>query len=192
MNDENEKKQELNETKTDESNEAEEQESTQSAQDEEITVEEQLEAAEKKAEETYNRLLYLQADFENYKKRAIKEKEGLLKFGNEKTILAFLPAIDNLALALESAQQAKDVKAIVEGLEMTYKNLMGIFENMGCEFVESLGQSFDPNVHEAVMHQENADVDANMVIEEFQKGCLLHGRLLRPAKVVVSKEHESN
>jgi len=155
-------------------------------------LEERLAEAEKKAEDNFNDFLYLKAEFENYKKRMGKERTDLLKFGNEKTILEFLPVIDNLNLALDSAKNAKDTQAIVEGLEMTYKQLVGIFENLGCEFINSVGEAFDPNKHEAMMHKESKDVDPDIVLQEFQKGCLLNGRLLRPSKVIVSKELKDN
>jgi molecular chaperone GrpE len=154
------------------------------------SVEAQLEEAKKKAEDYYTRLLYLQAEFENYKKRVDKEKGELLKYGSEKAMLQFLPALDHLALALESARRNKDgdAQSIIKGLEMTYENLVGIFDVMGVKFFESVGQAFDPHVHEAVMEKETKDSEPNTVLQEFQKGCKFNGRLLRPAKVVVSKQ----
>lgn len=153
---------------------------------------EALESALKKAEDLQTRLLYLQAEFENYKKRMAKERAELIQYAGENTIKRFLPTIDTLGLAIESAKRAapsvEGLNSIVSGVEMTFKSLISVFEGLGCQFVESVGQPFDPNVHEAVMHRDSADVPENSVLQEFEKGCLLQGKLIRPAKVVVSKK----
>ena len=132
-------------------------------------------------QERYQRLL---ADFENYKKREEASKADFKKFAQSSLIEKLLPVIDNLDRALEKADEDD---AFVEGVIMTRKELMKILENEGLEEIESDGCEFDHNIHQAVLAEENDEVEENHIIETFQKGYKLHGRVLRPAMVKVSK-----
>ena len=132
-------------------------------------------------QERYQRLL---ADFENYKKREEASKADFKKFAQSSLIEKLLPVIDNLDRALAKADEDD---AFVEGVIMTRKELMKILENEGLEEIESDGCEFDHNIHQAVLAEENEEVEENHIIETFQKGYKLNGRVLRPAMVKVSK-----
>lgn len=145
---------------------------------------------EKNIAELKEKILYLQADFENYKKLKQKEKQEILKYGNETLIKELLPVIDNLERALDHAQKSNDLKGIEEGVRITLNEFLRILEKAGVTRIESVGQKFDPNFHEAFTEEERLDCEPGTVVCEFQKGYLLNGRLLRPAMVSVAKRPE--
>jgi len=146
-----------------------------------------LEEKENTLKTFQNKLLYLQADFENFKKQKNKEKQELLKFGNEVLIKELLPVLDNLERALEHASTTENVTSIVEGIKIIHAEFLKILEKYGVTRVEAVGKKFDPNVHEAVFQEVRDDVEPGTVVSEFQKGYLLNGRLIRPSRVIVSK-----
>jgi len=145
-----------------------------------------LEAKEKEAAENFDRLLRTQAEFENYKKRIEKEKADTIKFCNESIIKELLPSIDGLEMALEHAQNSNDSKPLMEGVEMVLNQMLKSLEKFDVTSFSSVGETFDPNCHEAMMRIESDEHDANSIISEFQKGYFFHNRLLRPAKVSVA------
>jgi molecular chaperone GrpE len=147
----------------------------------------QLAAKEKERQELYDRLLRTMAEFDNYKKRAAKDKEDLTRYGNERLLRELLPVMDNFERALEQAKNSPDLKALQDGLEMILRQFVSVLEKFGVKGFSSLGEPFDPNRHEAMTHQESAGHEENTVISEFQKGYNLHDRLLRAAMVAVSK-----
>ena len=149
-----------------------------------------LEEKEKEAKENYDRLLRTAADFENYKKRAAREKEDWTKFANEDLIRAILPFIDNLERAVNHAQKIADTGGLVEGVQLTLQQLLQALNKFGLSSFESVGKPFDPAMHEAMLVVETDKHEPNQVVEEFQKGYLLNDRLLRPATVSVSKPPE--
>jgi molecular chaperone GrpE len=149
-----------------------------------------LEEKEKEAKENYDRLLRTAADFENYKKRAAREKEDWTKFANEDLIKAILPFIDNLERAVNHAQKIADTGVLVEGVQLTIQQLLQALNKFGLSSFESVGKPFDPAMHEAMLVVETDKHEPNQVVEEFQKGYLLNDRLLRPATVSVSKPPE--
>jgi molecular chaperone GrpE len=162
-------------------------------EDKEKEVEElkkKLEEKEKEAKDNYERLLRTAADFENYKRRAAKEKEDWTKFANEDLLKAILPFIDNLERAVNHAQKVKDTGVLIEGVRLTLQQLLQALNKFGLSPFESLGKPFDPAMHEAMLVVETDKHDPNQVVEEFQKGYLLNDRLLRPATVSVSKSSE--
>lgn len=146
---------------------------------------------EKEINELKERVLYQQAEFENFKKLKAKEKQGTLRFGNERLIKDLLPIIDNLERAIEHGDKTDDTKSVMEGVRMTLNGLLKVLEQFHVTRVEAVGKPFDPNVHEAVMHVERNEDEPGTVAEEFQKGYLLDGRLLRPSMVSVVKGPES-
>lgn len=153
----------------------------------EPALSEKLAAAEADAKEHYDRYLRLAAEFDNYKKRTARELEDFRKFSNEKLLKALLPVVDNLELAVGSAaNDAKDKQSIVEGVDLTLKEVFKIFEQFGVQPIDALGKPFDPSFHQAVLREETDTQPENTVIKEFQKGYLLNERLLRPAMVVVA------
>jgi molecular chaperone GrpE len=151
-------------------------------------MEEKVESFKNEAAETHDRLLRLAAEFENYKKRSVREMNDFRKFANESFVKALLPVVDNLDRAIESSSNDKHANnSVVEGVNMTLREILKIFEQYGIKPFESLGKTFDPSLHQAVMQDDDAAYPENMVSKELQKGYMIHDRLLRPAMVVVSK-----
>jgi molecular chaperone GrpE len=154
-------------------------------------MEARLESLEKEAKESYDRFLRVSAEFENYKKRAAREMNDFRKFANESFIKAMLPVVDNLDRAIESSSNDDHAQnSVVEGVNMTLKEILKVFEQFNVKPFESLGKAFDPALHQAVMQEETDDHPENTVLNELQKGYMMHDRLLRPAMVVVSKTKE--
>ena len=149
-----------------------------------------FEEKEKEAKEHYDRLLRVAADFDNYKKRAAREKEEWAKFANEDLIKAILPFIDNLERAINHAEKVEDAGVLIEGVRLTIQQLLQALSKFGLSSFESHGKPFDPALHEAVLLVPTDQHEPNQVVEEFQKGYLLNDRLLRPATVSVSKPLE--
>ncbi|MGE4232236.1 MAG: nucleotide exchange factor GrpE [Bacteriovoracia bacterium] len=140
----------------------------------------------KQLEESKNKYLYLYADFENFKKRAIKERSEFLKFGHEGLIRELLQVVDNLTRALDSqSQDQKTNEALMSGLQMVKQQFLEVLAKFGVSPIQTVGEKFDPTVHEAVEQEATSDEKSGSVLREHQKGYLLHGRLLRPARVVV-------
>lgn len=137
-----------------------------------------------RAEEYFNRLARMQADFDNYRKRAAKEREDLFKYAGEQIITALLPVIDNLERAL-AAREGEHGK-LAEGVEMIGRQINDILAREGLELIPSVGEPFNPEMHEAVMREEGGEHPENTVIEEFRKGYTLKGKVIRPALVKVA------
>jgi molecular chaperone GrpE len=155
-------------------------------------MEDQVESLKKEAAENHDRLLRMAAEFENYKKRATREMNDFRKFANESFAKAMLPVVDSMDLAIESSSNDKHVSnSMVEGVNMTLKEILKVFEQFGVRRFESIGNTFDPNLHQAVMQEETDAFPENTVSKELQKGFMIHDRLLRPAMVVVSKKPEN-
>ncbi len=149
-----------------------------------------LEEKEKEIKEHHDRLLRLAADFENYKKRAARDKEDWTKFANEDLLRTILPFIDNLERAINHAQKTSDTGVLIEGVRLTIQQILQSLNKFGLSSFQSVGKPFDPTVHEAMLVVETDKHEPNQVVEEFQKGYLLNDRLLRPATVSVSKPPE--
>jgi molecular chaperone GrpE len=148
----------------------------------------ELEESKQEAADNYDKFLRASAELENYKKRSVKELADAINYGNEKIIKDILPIIDSLERALDHAvANSEDFDAFVEGLELIYEKLLKTLEKHGVEKIDAIGTDFDPNFHEAMLQVESEDYEDNKVVEEFEKGYLLNGRLLRPAKTAVSK-----
>jgi molecular chaperone GrpE len=150
-----------------------------------------LEEKEESLKELNNKYLYLQADFENFKRIKAKEKQDLLKFGNEVLVKELIPVIDNLERAIEHAEKSEEGKGIVEGVQITLNEFLKVLERSGVERIDAIGKKFDPNFHEALFQEEREDMEPDTVTSELQKGYTLNGRLLRPARVAVSKRPDA-
>ena len=137
-----------------------------------------------------DKMLYMQADFENFKKIKNKEKQDVLKFGNEVLIKDLLPVVDNLERALEHASKTNDFKSIHDGVKIVLNEFLKVLEKAGVQPVEALGQKFDPNFHEAFFQEERKDVEPEIIVSEHLKGYVLNGRLIRPSLVSISKHPE--
>ncbi len=145
-----------------------------------------LQAQEKAViEELNNKYLRLYAEFDNYKKRVNKDKEELVKYGNESLIYELLPIIDSLELALKHAQEESQA-GIVQGVEMTLKELQRTLEKFGVSRIEAAGKKFDPSIHHAMTQVEREDIEEKMVAEELRTGYLFRDKVLRPSLVSVS------
>jgi molecular chaperone GrpE len=144
-------------------------------------------ALEQERNELSDRLLRTMAEFDNYRKRVAREKEGLVKYGTEKIACEILPVVDSFERALAQSNQSADADPVVAGLEMILKQLLAALEKFDIKPFNSIGEQFNPEIHEAMVQQEHPDHEDNTVIEEFQKGYMLGERLLRPARVIVSR-----
>jgi len=144
-----------------------------------------------KAKEYWDKIVRLQADFENTRKRLEKEKQDFIKFANEGIILELLNILDDLERTVELAQeQHQDLSAFLKGVEMILAHLYEMLKEYGVKPVEAKGKLFDPHCHEALMQVENIDVPEHTVVEELQKGYMLNDRVIRTTKVKVSKKQE--
>jgi len=147
----------------------------------------ELESVREEFRAEKDRFLRFYAEFDNYKKRNAREMQDFRKFANESLIRELLPVIDNLERAVQSAEQSSDAdNSIREGVSLIHRDILRIFEKFSVKAVASLGQPFDPAFHEAIGQEESEQGD-NIVVKEFQKGYLLHDRLIRPAMVIVSR-----
>ncbi len=143
---------------------------------------------EEKAAESHERLVRGTAELENQKKRTAREMSDFRKYANESIIKQLLTVVDNLERAIDSVSDDSDaVKSIVDGVNLTHKEIIKVLEKFNTKPVDSFEQPFDPNLHQAVMQEETGEYEEGIVIKELQKGYLLHERLIRPAMVVVSK-----
>ncbi|MBS4535563.1 nucleotide exchange factor GrpE [Clostridium sp. D2Q-14] len=141
---------------------------------------------EKEIEEDKERYLRLQADFANYKKRVEKEKASIYTFANEKIVTDLLDVIDNFERAFTSVDEAIEDDSFYKGVIMVYKQLMDILEKNGLEEIKAKEEKFDPNLHHAVMQEENDEYEENTIIDVFQKGYKLKDKVIRPSMVKVS------
>ena len=155
-----------------------------------LTKEDILELKKKAVErDTYlDQLLRTKAEFMNYQKRMVKESESTSQFAVQSLILDFLPELDNFDRALKLADSSKDIVKFVEGIKLIEEQLFKVLGKYGVEPIETVGKPFDPNLHEAVMEEENNEMPHHTIIDEFQKGFLLKERVIRPSKVKVSKK----
>ena len=150
-----------------------------------------LDQTQKEAKSLRERLLRVSADFENYKKRQAREKQDAIKFANESLLKELLPVVDNFDRALAGAKGTegdadKALNTIVQGVEMVNKQFTDALKHFGVEGFDSVGVKFDPALHEAVSTKEDPSVPNQTVLEEYQRGYKLQGRLVRPSMVIVS------
>lgn len=134
-----------------------------------------------------DRLLRLHAEFENYKKRAARERGEFVRFANEGLLSELLPVVDSLEHAAATIRPGIDAQGVAEGLDVIRRLFQTTLEKAGVKPIEALEHEFDPNFHQAVAQVESTDGRDNIAVEEVRKGYLLEGRLLRPAMVKVSK-----
>lgn len=149
-------------------------------------LEEKVETLQKEKEELYQRVLRLQAEFDNYKKRTQKEKLAERKYQSQDIVTDLLPALDNFERALQ-VEVTDNNKSLYDGISMVYRQIMDALESHGVTPIESVGKEFDPNSHHAVMQVEDESHESNEIVEELQKGYMLKDRVIRPAMVKVNK-----
>ncbi len=170
----------------------EEQEKTEKAP--EITAEQYNEL--KKAADNYLDLLRrCQSEFDNFKKKLIKDNEQFIKYANEKLILELIDVYENLQRAIDAVKTAdanENKESVLKGLELTFNQLKHILENHGLQPIRATGEKFDAYKHEAMMTTPTDEFEENTIIEEFQKGYTLNGKVIRYSKVRVAKTKENN
>lgn len=147
----------------------------------------ELRSKDREIEALADRLLRLQAEFENYKKRMTKERAELVKYANEGLLTEIIPVIDSLDRAIESARQNARMEDLLNGLELIRRLFSVFMERAGIKEIRAYGQGFDPQLHEAISVIESVAHPENTVVEEVQRGYILNGRVLRPAMVKVAK-----
>jgi molecular chaperone GrpE len=140
-----------------------------------------------KLEEAENRILRMQADFENSRRRARLDLEATEKYKAQSLITELLPAIDNFERALKMEVDSDQAKSLLQGMEMVYRGLLDALKKEGAEQIEVVGKEFDPHLHQAIMQVEDPNFGSNIVVEEFQKGYMLKDRVIRPSMVKVNQ-----
>ncbi|MFQ5672807.1 MAG: nucleotide exchange factor GrpE [Nitrospinales bacterium] len=150
------------------------------------TLEEQLRQKEEETSRLQERFLRLQAETDNFKKRLLREKSDFAQFANERLIKELIPIHENLERAL--AAPDTNARSLKEGVEMIFKQFTALLEKEKVEPIPTVGKKFDPAVHEALSQVESDEHEENTVVQEFSKGFFMNGRVLRPAKVVISKK----
>ena len=151
---------------------------------------EQLQISRDSAAEALEKMLRIQADFENSRKRLERDKTDFIKYANDQIISQLIPFVDDFKRAFASADQIKDFEVLHKGVEMILKHLLELLEQKGVTEIESVGKMFDPAFHEAMLQVETDEHPENTIVEEFQKGYLLNNRVLRVAQVKVAKAKE--
>lgn len=143
--------------------------------------------------EQKDQFLRLQAEFENFRRRSLKEKQESLRYGHQNLVKDLLSAVDNLERALEHGAQnaGSDVKGVLDGIELVHREILNALEKHGVSQIDALGKAFDPAVHEAIGQMPSAEVAANTVLQVLQRGYVIHDRMLRPARVIVAREPTS-
>jgi molecular chaperone GrpE len=137
-------------------------------------------------EEQYDRLLRMQADFDNYRKRVQKEQANLLRYGAENALIEILPVVDNIQRAADSARVHEESNhQLREGVELILSQFLDTLKKLGVTPIEAVGHPFDPNKHDALLRVHAPDAEEGTVIEEIRKGYYLHDKVMRPAQVTV-------
>lgn len=153
--------------------------------DEVESLKEELEKERKTSEEYLNKLKYLQADFENYKKRVSREIGDAITFGNQKLITELLTVLDELEYAITAGKKSSNKDALLQGVEITLKKLIGLLEKEGLSKIETVGKAFNPLTHEVVQRVSGSD-DEELIVEEIRAGFTLKGKVIRPSLVKIA------
>ncbi|MFA4838782.1 MAG: nucleotide exchange factor GrpE [Candidatus Neomarinimicrobiota bacterium] len=151
------------------------------------TLSRDLEDKTKELAESKDRYLRLAAEFDNYRKRQDKEIGQIVEYAGEDVLRNILPVLDDLERSIKTKTENMTVQTVQDGLELIYKKFLKILSDLGVQTIDSLNQPFNPDIHHAVMAREEKDAEPDMVIDEFEKGYNFKQRVLRYAKVVVSK-----
>ncbi len=151
----------------------------------------ELEEAKAESEQLRDRWMRAAAELENFRKRSIREREEFLRHAQERVVRELLPVLDNLQRALAHANNMEGTQGLLEGIQMIERQFLSALERLGVTPMEVLHQAFDPLRHEAMMQVESEEHEPNTVVQELEKGYLWNDRLLRPAKVAVSKRKQT-
>lgn len=154
--------------------------------------EDTVESLRDKVASLEDNILRGKADFLNTQRRQEKSRQDAVRYANADLMRSLLGVLDDFDRSLEAAQKAENTQAVVEGVQLVYENLKKELTSQGLEAIDATGQPFDPHVHEAILMQPTAECEPNTVMEQIAMGFRLHDRVLRPAKVIVSKAVEEN
>ena len=146
-----------------------------------------IESLQKEKDELFAKLQRVSADYANFQKRVPKQITDTIGYEKERIIKTLLPALDNFEHTLQNAHSAENVDVLVKGIRIIYDQLQDILKSHNVEQIEALGERFDPAMHQAMTQQSNPEKEENTVLEEFQKGYRLNGRVIRPSRVIVNK-----
>lgn len=146
-----------------------------------------IENLQKEKDELFEKLQRVSADYANFQKRVPKQIADNLAYEKEIIIKSLLSAMDNLEHTLQNTNSAENLDALVKGINIIYDQMLDILKSHGVEQIKSLGENFNPSMHEAMMQMAEPQKEDNIILQEFQKGYKLNGRVIRPAKVVVNK-----
>jgi molecular chaperone GrpE len=147
----------------------------------------QLDALQHEKDEIFRKLQRVSADYANFQKRAPKQVSDAIAYEKEKLIKGLLPALDNFEHTLQNADSIENVDVIAKGIQIIYDQVLNLLKSHGVEQINALGQEFDPALHEAMLQKAESNERDNSVLEEYQKGYRLNGRVIRPSKVIVNK-----
>jgi len=151
----------------------------------------ELDIARKQLDEEKDKYLRLNAEFDNLRKRTLKEREEFIKYANEKLIQEFIDVFESLERGIENARKTDNKDKLIEGMELVYKQFKVVLERNGLVPIKALGEKFDHSRHEAMMQTLTDDHEEDIILEEFAKGYMLNGKILRYSKVRVSKKKGS-
>ncbi len=141
----------------------------------------------KEKDELFAKLQRVSADYDNLQKRTAKQIAESISYEKERIIKAILPALDNFEHTLQNASSVETVDVFLKGTQIIYDQMLDILKSLNVEQIKALGEIFDPVMHQAVMQKTEPEKEENIVLEEFQKGYTLNGRVIRPSKVIVNK-----
>ncbi len=147
---------------------------------------EEVESMKQEIDKINNQYIRLAADFDNYRKRQMQERESLLKYGAEETLKKMIEALDNIDRASASIEKVEDVETVKNSYNLVFKQIFDVLSKMGLEVIDTKEKEFDPNLHEAVMQTPTNEFPENTIINELQKGYKLGDKVLRPSLVNVA------
>ncbi len=150
----------------------------------------ELDATKKQLQEEKERCLRLSAEFDNFRKRTLKEREEFIKYANERLVMELIDVYESLERGLENAKKTDNSGKLLEGMELIYKQFKNVLEKNGLAPIKALGEKFDPYKHEAMMQTLTDEYDDGIVLEELARGYMLNNRVIRYSKVRVSKRKE--
>jgi molecular chaperone GrpE len=153
-------------------------------------LDKQLAQLQKEKDETFEKLQRVSADYANYQKRAPKQIADTVTYEKERIIKTFLPVLDNFEHTLQNADSAESADVLIKGINIVYDQMLDILKSLGVEQIAALDENFDPALHQAMMRQSDPEKAEDIVLEEFQKGYKLNGRVIRPSRVIVNKQPE--
>jgi molecular chaperone GrpE len=146
-----------------------------------------IEDLQKEKDELFGKLQRVSADYINFQKRTAKQTADTIAYEKEKIIKTLLPALDNFEHTLQNAHLAENSDVLVKGIRIIYDQMLDILKSHGVEHIKALDEKFDAALHEAMMQKAEPDREENIVLEEFQKGYKLNGRVIRPSRVIINK-----